>query len=101
MSFTITYIDAVRIESVEMIDEDDANSDVFADELTDANQNVSIFHKYIQTQVNPGCLEFKDAIMKNHHIENVCWTNTLIDHYADALMRQKRGKLAMNLTERR
>ena len=36
--------------------------------------------------------------MKNHHIENECWTNTLIDHYADTLMRQKEGKPAKNLT---
>ena len=36
--------------------------------------------------------------MKNHHIENECWTNTLIDHRADTLMRQKKGKRAKNLT---
>ena len=74
------YIDAIRIENIELIDEDDVDYDVFADELTDANHNVSIFHKYVQTEVNPDCLKFKDAIMKNHHIENECWTNTLIDH---------------------
>ena len=82
-----------------MIDEDDANFDVFADELTDANHNVSIFHNiYIKTEVNPDCLKFKDAVMKNNHIENECWTNTLIDHDADTLMRQKKGKPAKNLT---
>ena len=35
---------------------------------------------------------------KKGHIENECWMNTLLDHYADSLMRHKRGKLAKNLT---
>ena len=60
--------------------------------------NVSMFNQYIQIEVNPDCLRFKDAIKKKDHIENACWINTLLDHYADSLMRHKRGKLAKNLT---
>ena len=59
---------------------------------------MSIFNQYIQIEVNPDCLRFKDAIKKKDHIENECWMNTLLDHYADSLMRHKRGKLAKNLT---
>ena len=52
-----------------MIDEDDVDYDVFADELTDANNNVSIFHKYLQTEVNPGCLKFKQQ--KDHKVQKI------------------------------
>ena len=92
------YVDLIRIESAELIDEDDANYDIFADELTNSKTNVSMFNQYIQIEVNPDCLRFKDAVKKRDHIENECWINTLLDHYADSLMRHKRGKLAENLT---
>ena len=36
----------------------------FADELTDAKHNVSIYHKYIQTELNPDCLTLKEALKK-------------------------------------
>ena len=92
------YVDAIRIESIDFIDENVEDYDVLTDELTDANNNVSIYHDYIQTEVNPDCLRMKDALAKGHHIENECWINTLKDHYIDTLMRTKRGILAKNLT---
>ena len=92
------YIDAIRIEQIDLLESDDIDYDVFADELTDAKHNVSIYHKYIQTELNPDCLTLKEALKKNKHMDNECWINTLTDHYADTLMRDKRGKLAKNLT---
>ena len=92
------YIDAIRIEQIDLLKSDDIDYDVFADELTDAKHNVSIYHKYIQTELNPDCLTLKEALKKNKHMDNECWINTLTDHYADTLMRDKRGKLAKNLT---
>ena len=92
------YIDAIRIEQIDLLESDDIDYDVFADELTDAKHNVSIYHSYIQTEVQPDCLTLKEALKKKGHIENECWINTLTDHYANTLMRQKRGKLAKNLT---
>ena len=90
----INYVDLIRLESAELIDESDANYDVFADELTNSITHVSVYHRYISTEVDADCLKFKDAIKNDKHIENECWINTLIDHYADTLMRTKRGKLA-------
>ena len=92
------YIDAIRIEQIDLLESDDIDFDVFADELTDAKHNVSIYHRYIQTEVQPDCLTLKEALKKKGHIENECWINTLYDHYADTLMRQKRSKVAKNLT---
>ena len=38
----INYVDLIRLESAELIDESDANYDVFADELTNSITNVSV-----------------------------------------------------------
>ena len=92
------YIDAIRIEKIDLLESDDVDFDVFADELRDAKHNVSIYHKYIQTELNPDCLTLKEALKKNDHIENECWINTLTDHYADTLMRDKKKHNAKNLT---
>ena len=93
-----SYIDAIRIEKNDLLEGDDIDYDVFADELRDAKHNVSIYHKYIQTELNPDCLTLKEALKKNKHIENECWINTLTDHYADTLMRDKKAHNAKNLT---
>ena len=92
------YIDAMRIESVEEIDENEAEYDIFEEELTDGKHNVSIFHSYVQTELNPDCVTFKEALTRGEDIPNECWINTLRDHYADTLMKQKRGSLAKNMT---
>ena len=93
-----SYIDAIRIEKIDLLESDDIDYDVFADELRDAKHDVSIYHKYIQTELNPDCLTLKEALKKNKHIENECWINTLTDHYADTLMRDKKAHNAKNLT---
>ena len=92
------YIDAIRIEQIDLLESDDIDYDVFADELTDAKHNVSIYHKYIQTELNPDCLTLKEALKKNKHMDNECWINTLTDHYADTLMRDKKAHNAKQLT---
>ena len=92
------YIDAIRIEKIDLLESDDIDYDVFADELRDAKHNVSIYHRYIQTELNPDCLTLKEALKKNKHIENECWINTLTDHYADTLMREKKAHNGKQLT---
>ena len=92
------YIDAIRIEKIDLLESDDIDYDVFADELRDAKHNVSIYHRYIHTELNPDCLTLKQALKKNKHIENECWINTLTDHYADTLMREKKAHNGKQLT---
>jgi len=91
------YIDAIKIMKAELIDESAEDYDIFADELTDAKHNVSIYNRYIQTELNPDCLKFKEAIKKKGHVENECWMNTLLDHYSETLFKHKRGSLARNM----
>ena len=90
------YIDMIRLESVDEID-GDGEYNVFDEDLTNTN-NLSIFNRYVETEVDVEALTIKEAIMKKEYVENECWINTLYDHYADTLMRDKRGALAKNLT---
>ena len=92
------YIDAIRIESAERIDDDGRDYNVMEDDLTDACHNVSVYHKYVETEVDATYLTLKEAIQKKNYIENQCWINALHDHYSETLFKHKRGSLAKNLT---
>ena len=90
------YIDIIRLESVDLI-EGDGEFNVEDEDLTDA-KNISIYNKYVETEVDIEALTIKEAIMKKDYVENECWINALNDHYKDTLMRHKRGSLAKNIT---
>ena len=90
------YIDIIRLESVDLI-EGDGEFNVEDEDLTDA-KNISIYNKYVETEVDIEALTIKEAIMKKDYVENECWINALNDHFKDTLMRHKRGSLAKNIT---
>ena len=92
----INYVDAIRVEQVEFLDENTLDFDVFNENLT-KSENVSIFHRYIETEVDVEKLTLKEAIQKEHYRENECWINSLMDFYGDTLMRHKR-KSIKNMT---
>ena len=49
---------------------------------------MSVYHKYVTTEVNPDGLKIKDnqfTIQKDTHSENECWIITLANHYANRL----------------
>ena len=50
------YLDCIKIEGAELVDEDAVDYDIFDDELTDTKHNISIHHRHIQTEMNPDCL---------------------------------------------
>ena len=64
--YFFNYIVAVRIESAERTDDDGRDYNVFDDDLTDASRNVSIFHTYIETEVDTTYLNLKEVIQKKH-----------------------------------
>ena len=59
--------------------------------LRDAT-NVSMYHNYIQTPLNPEYETLKEAIKVEHYQDNVCWINTLTDYYKNTLMGDKKRK---------
>ena len=88
------YIDAIRIESANVAEGEAQPPE--NQNLRDAT-NISIYNKYIETEIDPSYSTIKEALAKNHYTENECWINSLLDHYPD-LMRQKRGSLSKTLT---
>ena len=78
------YIDCIKVNYAERVD----NADAFKpqdEELTNA-ENVSMYHRYIQTPLDPQYETFKEAIKVDHYVKNECWFNTLTDYYKDTLM---------------
>ena len=88
------YIDAIRIESANIAEGEAQPPE--NQHLRDAT-NISIYNKYIETEIDPSYSTIKEALAKRHYTENECWINSLLDHYPD-LMRQKRGSLSKTLT---
>ena len=82
------YIDCIKVNYAERVD----NADVFKpqdEELTNT-ENVSMYHRYIQTPLDPQYETFKEAIKVDHYVKNECWFNTLTDYYKDTLMGDKK-----------
>ena len=75
----------IKIKSVELVDKDGKHFDIMTENLTDAS-NVSIFHNYISTPMRMEASTIKEAIMKGHYIEGLCWANALMDFYGDTIM---------------
>ena len=78
------YIACIKINYNERVD----NADDFKpqeEELTNT-VNVSVYHRYIQTPLDPQYETFKEAIKVEDYVKNECWFNTLTDYYKDTLM---------------
>ena len=89
----IDYADAIRIESVELVDIDTADFDERDEPLRQSGQNVSIYYRYIQTQVDTESLTIKQALQKKNYKENECWINALLENFEGSnLMREKRQR---------
>ena len=93
---SLEYVDAIRIENVELI-EADGDYDATTENLRNAD-NVSIYHRFVETEIDTSYATVKQALAKQNYREGECWINALVEHYSDTLMKQKRGSLAKNLT---
>lgn len=88
LPFVQSYIVCIKVKDVDRVDGD--TDFLLVDEnLTDAS-HVSMFHRYIQTPLNPEYEALKEAIKVNHYQESQCWLNTITDYYKDTLMGEKR-----------
>ena len=96
----INYVKAVRIESIEDVSDVGAKDmDIREERLRDGNSNMSIYHRYIETEIDGEYHTIKEALQNRMYRENECWINAFADTFEGTeLMRQKRGKLAKTLT---
>ena len=100
------YVDAIRIEKIQGVDDTSAKDmDIKNEKLksyvvsSDYIENRSIYHHYIQTDVNVDYSTIREAIENKNYKENECWINALVELFEGTeLMRIKRGKLAKTLS---
>ena len=78
------YIACIKVNYAERVDKAD-DFKPQEEELTNT-VNVSMYHRYIQTPLDPQYETFKEAIKVEHCIKNECWFNTLTEYSKDTLM---------------
>eukprot|EP00438_Fugacium_kawagutii_P006184 Skav207472 [mRNA] locus=scaffold3545:496284:499559:- [translate_table: standard] len=83
-------IGCIKIKSVEVVNDKGEKYNIMNENLTNADENVSIYHTYIHTSLNPDADTIKRAINKGHYIKNQCWVNCFMDFYGDTLMSDKK-----------
>ena len=78
------YIACIKVNYAERVD----NADAFKpqDEDLTNTKNASMYHRYIQTPLDPQYETLKEAIKVEHYVKNKCWFNTLTDYFKDILM---------------
>ena len=86
----IEYADAIRIESVEIVETDTGGYDEKEEPLQQGN-SISTYYRYIQTEVNAEAETMKEALNKQNYRENECWINALLENFEGTnLTREKR-----------
>ena len=93
---SLEYVGAIRLENVELV-EADGDYDATTENLRNAD-NVSIYHRFVATEIDTSYATVKEALAKENYREGACWINALVEHYSDTLMKQKRCSLAKKLT---
>ena len=74
------HIDAEVIYEADTVEGDIKDYDPKKKNLKNAN-NIGIFQRYIETELDPEYCTFEEAIKIKHYVENECWINTLNDFY--------------------
>ena len=96
----LDYVDAIRIESIDNVSDTSARDmNIGEERLRDGATQFSIYHRYIETEVDAEYENVKDAIENKKYKDNECWMNSLNEHYEGTeLMREKYGgKLSKTL----
>ena len=84
------YADAIRIQSVEIVETDTGGYDEKEEPLQQGN-SISTYYRYIQTEVNAEAETMKEALNKLNFRENECWINALLENFDGTnLTREKR-----------
>jgi len=84
---------------VDVDDKQAKDIDMKDERLENSTDNVSIYHRYIETKLDAEWFTIKDAVKNQKYKINECWINALVDTYEGTdLTRVKRGRLAKTLS---
>ena len=76
------YADAVVIYSADVVDGNPQDHNPRERNLRNAD-NIGIYHRYIQTELDTDYTTFEEAIKVKHYTKNECWINALNDFYGN------------------
>ena len=82
-------LDAMKIYSATVVDGNNEDYDPNKRKLRNSD-NIGIYHRFIETELDPEYETFAEAIRVKHYVKHECWINTLTDFYKDTLMGERR-----------
>ena len=88
LGYQLPYVACIKVYEVDRVD-GDTDFNPKRENLRDAT-NMSMYHNYIQTPLNPEYETLKEAIKIEHYQDNICWINTLTDYFFYTLMDDKK-----------
>ena len=92
ISIYIGYgLDAVTIYSATEVEGNGEDYDPKKRKLRNSD-NIGIYHRFIETELDPEYETFAEAIRVKHYGKHECWINTLTDFYSSSLMSDKKKK---------
>ena len=83
------YTSAIKILDITDVSNTGGSGDETKKKLKNGNE-IGMYHYTINTQIDFNSYYFVNAIENKHHFEGECWINTLIDHYEETLMDNKK-----------
>jgi hypothetical protein len=81
------YIDAVYIMDYDLIPTKGKSRPL--DKQLRNQENISIYHRYVETHVDLAYDNLREAIENKNYIENECWLNAITDHYKNLFQHKK------------
>ena len=73
-------------------DNDGSFSSPYTKKYKNSNECISMYSKYITTNIDTKYDDFKKSIENKRYIYNECWINTLVDYYGDTLLSSDRSE---------
>ena len=86
------YADCIKIKDISEITSRSKKRKNEAEEMLRDGKQISMYHTYINTELEESYDSFYDAIRDDGIFEDECWINSLNDHYKNTLMSPNKWK---------
>ena len=87
-----SYADGIKIKDISEITSRSKKRKSEAEEMLRDGKQISMYHSYINTELEESYDSFYDAIRDDGIFEDECWINSLNDHYKNTLMSPNKWK---------
>ena len=86
------YLDGIKIKDISEITSRSKKRKSEAEEMLRDGNQISMYHSYIDTELEESHDSFYETIHKEGIFEDECWINSLNDHYKNTLMSPNKWK---------